>query len=165
MAATGNRFGIQIDKGLSTTFEVEMAVASGTTLTIATGTPTKMSTAKAAPMVDGDGTTSQSFTGLAKDNSTETSSTAGTVQLWAPIPGIVYRAVAKTASLANTQALIDALIFKRVVYDLTAAIWSVDSAAADATTNSVVIVGGLPRTSELLFCYAVSGTVFGNPTT
>lgn len=160
-----NRFGIQIDKGLATTFEIEMAVASGTSASIASGTPTKMSSAKAAAMVDADGTTSQLFTGIAKDASTETASAAGVVQLWAPIPGIVYRSPAKTSTNANTQALIDALTLKRVIFDLTSSNWTVDTANADGTTNCVVIVGGIPSTSEILFCYAVSGTPWGNPTT
>lgn len=160
-----NRLTIQIEKGKSQSFQVEMAVASGTTATIAAGSPTKVSSAKAAPMVDADGTTSQLFSGISKGTSTETSSAAGIVQLWYPVPGMVYQAKALVATAADTQAEIDALVTKRVYFDLTSSNWTVDSAQADATANCVVIIGGNPNTSELLFTYAVKGTPEGNVTT
>lgn len=167
MAATRNN--IVIHRGASQTFQTEMIVASGTTASILPGMPCKMSTAKAAAMVDGDGTTSQLFVGITKGQSTETSGATGIVQLWAPVPGVIYRGAAKTASLANTQALIDALVGKRVVFDRTAdtaaGLYTVDTAAADATTNCVSIIGGNPLTSEIEFFYSVNGTALGNPTT
>lgn len=160
-----NRLAFIVEKGQAQTFQIEMAVASGAAASIVAGTPTKMATAKAAAMVDGDGTTSQVFTGIAKGTSTDTASVAGIVQLWAPIPGIVYRGIAKSALAADTQSEIDALVQKRVVFDLTGNVWSVDTAASDATTNGVLIVGGNPRTSEIRFCVSTNITAFGNPTT
>ena len=165
MAAAANRYGIKIDKGYSFSFTVEMVVTASGTASIAAGTPTKMSSATAVAMVDGNGTTSESFTGIAKDTSTETASVNGVVQLWAPVPGMTYRAGALVSTAATTQAKIDALAYKRVVFDLTSSVWTVDSAAADAVTKCVVIVGGNPLTNELSFIYATSGTVWGNPTT
>lgn len=143
-------------------------VAAGAVATIQAGTPTKGTDATAAswtgaviPMVDGDGTTSQRFTGICKTTSNETASVAGNTVLWLPLPGYVYAAKAKTASTANTAALVTALYGKRVVFDLTSSLWSVDAAAADAAANMLVIIGGDYTTTTLYFMYKNSGTVIG----
>lgn len=146
---------------------VPAIVAAGAVGTIAQGTPTKGADAAAAspwtgailPMVDGDGSTSQRFTGLAKNTSTDTASVAGLVTLWLPLPGLVYAAKSKTASNSNTAAKIQALFGKRVVFDLTASVWSVDDGAADAVANCVVITGGDFNTSTLWFVYRNTGTM------
>lgn len=141
-------------------------VASGTTASIAGGTPTKESTSGAvAIMVDADGTTSQKFSGIAKDTSTETASVAGRVNVWMPFPGILYSGFAKSAAAADTQGEIDALMGKRVVFDLTTGDWTVDTAAGNATTNGVIIVGGEFQTSRIIFMISPQVTSFDNPTT
>lgn len=144
-------------------------VAAGGAATIAAGTPTKGADAAAAspwtgavlPMVDGDGTTSQRFTGIAKNTSTDTASAAGAVTLWLPLPGYVYACKAKTASTADTAAEVQALFGKRVVFDLTSSLWSIDAAATDAVANCVVIIGGDYTTQTLYFVYKNSGTMLG----
>lgn len=143
-------------------------VAAGGVTTIASGTPTKGADATAAswtgaviPMVDADGTTAQRFTGIAKSDSTDTATVAGFVTLWMPLPGYVYASKAKTASTANTQALVTALFGKRVIFDLTSQVWSVDAAAADAAANMLVIVGGDYNTSTLYFTYKYTGSMLG----
>lgn len=159
---------IIVDKNQSQSFQVEAVVASGGAATIPTGTPAKKNvstTQFAIPMVDADGTTSQLFSGIAKSTSTDTAAASGLVQLWAPVPGLIYRGNSKTASSANTQALIDGLLYKRVIFDLTGSNWSVDDAASNADTNCLVILGGIPTTSEIFFAYAVTGTAWGNTTT
>lgn len=142
------------------------AVASGTVTSIEAGEPTEgVDAAAASPwlgtiniMADGEGTTSQRFTGIAKDDSTETASAAGTVNVYLPLPGIVYSAKAKTASTADTAAEVQALSGKRVVFDLTSDVWTVDAAAADAVANNIVIIGGDYQTQTLDFVYAPKGT-------
>jgi len=144
-------------------------VAAGGVSTILANTPTKGADATAAspwtgavvPMVDGDGTTSQRFTGIAKSDSTDTASAAGAVTLWLPLPGYVYACKAKTASTADTQAEVTALFGKRVVFDLTASLWSIDAAAADAAANMVTIIGGDYQTQTLYFTYKTTGTIIG----
>ena len=111
-------------------------------------------------MVDGDGTTSQRFTGIAKSDSSDTVAVAGNVSVWIPLPGLIYACKAKTLSTADTQAEIDALYYKRVVFDLTSTVWSVDAAAADAATNGLVILGGEFQTGTIYFAVSVSCTVF-----
>jgi hypothetical protein len=127
-------------------------VASGAAASIAPGTPTKQGTAGAvAIMVDGDGTTSQVFTGIAKSTSTDTASAAGQVFVWLPIPSTVYSGFAKSATAADTQAEIDALQGKRVVFDLTTGDWTVDTGASDNVANGLLIMGGDYRTSTIYF--------------
>lgn len=134
---------------------------------IAAGTPTKgVDAAAASPwfgsvtiMVDGDGSTSQRFTGIAKGNSNETVSATGTVELYEPFAGIVYSGYAKTSSTADTTAEILALKGKRVVFDLTTGDWTLDTAATDAKANCVVLLGsGNPTLATTNFVYAPHGT-------
>lgn len=133
-------------------------VGSGGAATIDRGTPTKEGTAGAvAIMADGNGTTSERFSGLAKSVSTDTASVAGVVEVYFPFPGIVYFAKPKVAGAANTQAEIDALAGKRTVFDLTTGDWTIDAAAVDGATNGLVIVGGNLQDDVLYF--VVSPTV------
>lgn len=143
-------------------------VAAGAVATIQAGTPTKGTDATAAswtgaviPMVDADGTTSQRFTGIAKNSSNETASVAGTVNIWLPLPGYVYACKSKSLTATDTAAEIAALFGKRVIFDLTSSLWSIDTAAADAAANMVVIVGGDYFTSTVYFTYKITGTMLG----
>lgn len=141
-------------------------VAAGTSASIAVGVPTYGTeavttspwTGVVAVMTDGQGTTAQRFTGIAASTSTETASVAGSVDLITPLPGIVYSGFAKTSTTADTDAEINALFQKRVVFDLTTGDWTVDAAAADAAVNCVVIIGGNSTTATLNFVYKISGT-------
>jgi len=158
MALTQNN--ITILSELDPRFSATPIVASGGATTIVRGNPTKAGSAGAvATMVDGDGTTSQVFTGIAKSDSTDTAAAAGNVTIWLPLPGYMYASKAKSATAADTQAEIDALFYKRVVFDLTSSLWTIDTAAASASTNCVVIVGGDYRTSTIYFMYGVSGSL------
>lgn len=165
MAAVQNN--IIILNQASPEFSVSALVAAGAVTTIAANTPTMAADAATAspwtgavvPMADGDGTTSERFTGIAKSDSTDTVAAAGSVDLWLPLPGYVYACKAKTASTADTAAEVTALFGKRVVFDLTSSLWSVDAAAADAVANCVVIIGGDYRTTQLWFTYRPSGTM------
>ena len=145
-------------------------VAAGAVSTIAAGTPTKAAdavnaspwTGVIAPMVDGDGTTTQRFTGIAKSTSTDTASTAGSVDIWLPYPGILYAAKAKTASTFDTATEVAANFGKGVFFDLTSSTWTVDVAASAAQANCVIIVGGDHLTQTVYFNYKPSGTFLGS---
>jgi len=150
---------------------MQWVVASGGAATIASGSPTKSTEADATatgaiiPMVDGDGSvTAMRFTGIAKNTSTDTAAAAGVVDTWVPVPGLLYRGKAKSAAAVDTQAELNVLSRKRVVFDLTGTVWTVDTAAADALVNCVVIVGGYPNSSEILFMYAPKGTFIDTST-
>lgn len=161
------RYDIKLHSPIEDVFSVTAIVDAGTAAQLAPGEPSKADDAATASpwtgevsiMVDGDGTTSQRFTGIAKSDSDETASAAGTVDLWLPLPGLVYSADAKTSSTADTAAEVLALFGKRVVFDLTSDKWTVDAAATDAVANCVVIIGGDYRSSELYFVYRPSGSM------
>jgi hypothetical protein len=160
-----------IDRGISMSFITQYVVASGAVGTIAIGTPTKCVTADGSvagaivPMVDADGlVTAERFTGLAKITSTDTAAANGVCDTWAPVPGMTYRGFPKTSGAADTQAEINALAGKKVLFDLTTSNWTVDSAATDALVNCVVICGGNPNNDELMFYYSPKGTIFDTST-
>ncbi len=166
------RYDIKLKSPISDEFSTTPAVVAGGTATILAGEPTKgVDAATASPwlgtveiMADGNGTTSQRFTGIAKSDSTDAGATSGVVQTWLPLPGLIYSAKAKTASTADTAAEVLALYGKRVVFDLTSSKWTVDAAATDALTNCVMIVGGEYQTSTLYFTYMTTGSIIGNLT-
>lgn len=139
-------------------------VDSGTTKQLEAGEPAKLddavgsATGEVSTMVDGDGTTAQRFAGLAKSDSSEATAAAGEVTVYMPLPGIIYSGKALTASAADTAAEIKALRGKRVVFDLTADVWTIDDTAADALVNAVIIADGDFNTSELHFVYKFDAT-------
>ena len=165
MAANRNQ--ISVSKGLSQSWRAQWVVVSGGAATIAQGTPTKQTTADAAawtggivPMVDTDGTvTAMRFTGVSATTSNDTSAADGVVDTFFPVAGLQYRAAALTAATVDTQTEVNALMGKKVVFDLTSNVWTVDIAAADALVNCVVIVGGNVPNNEVLFVYSQKGTV------
>jgi hypothetical protein len=162
------RYDIKLKSPITLTMSVTPDVVAGGTNTILAGEPTKaVDAVNASPylgtveiMVDGNGTTSQRFTGIAKSDSNDAGATTGEVELWMPLPGLIYEAKAKTASTADTAAEVKALFGKRVVFDLTAGKWTVDAAATGAATNGVVIVGGDYQTATLYFEVATNVSMF-----
>lgn len=149
---------------------VRAIVGSGTAQSINAGEPTIGANATAASWTgavkiaaDADPTTASGhrFTGIAKSDSSDTVAAAGFVDVWLPIPSTIYAGKAKTAANADTQAEIDALKFKRVVLDLTGTTWSVDTAAADALANGVVITGGDFTKQMIYFLVIPSVSIFG----
>ncbi len=166
MAAVQNNIVILNEVNAKYASNTQVIVASGGVSTIAAGTPTKAADAAAAswtgavlPMVDADGTTSQRFTGIAKSTSTDTAGAAGVVTLWLPFPGLVYACKSKDLAATDTAAEINGLFGKRVIFDLTSSLWSIDTAATDAVANCVTIIGGDPATSTVWFTYRSSGTM------
>lgn len=161
---------ISIYKGRDQLYTTTAAVASGTTSSILAGNPTTPAgatgsvtgtvalSADASPTVVGTATNVH-FSGLAKADSTETSTAAGNVILWAPMPGILYAAKAKDSTAVDTAAEIIALLNKRVVLDLTAGTWTVDTAASDSTSNGVIIFGGEPASNLVYFAISTNVTI------
>lgn len=88
--------------------------------------------------------------GIAASASTQTASADGVVDVYMPLPGVVYRGKAKSAAAADTDAEIKALANKRVIWDLTSSVWTIDTAAADGATNGIILTGtGDASTSEV----------------
>lgn len=133
---------------------------SGTAATINAGEPTKcVSAGSVAIMVDGEGTSNTRFAGISKYDSTETATVNGEVVLWFPAPGLVYSGKATTSTNADTQAEIDALFGKRVVFDLTSTAWTVDTGATADAANGLVIIGGDYRSYTIWFTISPSCTI------
>jgi len=126
----------------SVTWQTEAAATA-----IYAGEPVKLKAAGspyAIPLADGEpvvGTTT-AVLGIAASDSTQTASADGTVQVFLPMPGVVYEANAKTASTVDSQSEINALCGDRVVFDLTSTSYTVDAAATDGSTKGLYIVGG-----------------------
>src|SRR5690242_16275254 len=94
------------------------------------GEPTKLKSAGSPyviPAADADFTlgTDTPFMGIAASDSTHTASADGYIDLYMPLPGLVYEAKAKTSTTADTQTEIDALCGDRVVFDLTSSSYTV----------------------------------------
>ncbi len=145
---------------------------NGGVATIAQGWPVKAQAAYSAgttpgvmPVQDDDITvgTDQPFIGVTNRASTDTASANGDVDVYKPYEGITYAALAKTASLANTAALILAMQGKYLSLDLTSSVYTFDTADTDVATNLFMVVGGDPNISEIWFMTRAAGTLLGSP--
>ena len=89
---------------------------------------------------DGDGVIGTDvLIGIAENTSTQTATVDGKVSVHTFVPGIEYRAAAKSAAAVDTQAEYDLLVGKRVVLDLTGGVYTIDTAAADSASNAILI--------------------------
>jgi hypothetical protein len=112
-------------------------LAVGTPLKLASaGSPDVIALADAEPVI---GTTT-AYVGLAAAESTNTSTAAGEVEVFLPLPGVTYLAPAKTASNIDTQAKYDLLVNNQVLFDLTSGVFTVDESATHNANNGLVIV-------------------------
>lgn len=110
-----------------------------------TGTNFVLPSADAEPV-----TSAPTFLGIASSTSTQTASAAGECYVILAQQGMVYRAKAKSAAAVDTQAEINGLLFDLVALDLTAGVYTVETASAGAT-NGLVIIGGDPTNGTLDF--------------
>lgn len=118
------------------------------------------------PCVDGDVTigTDQPLAGISAKQSTETAALNGTVDMYMPLPGMIYEIEALSASAADTQAEIDALRGEYDVLDLTSSKFTLDTAGGSGANNAFLIVGGTPTPSTaptLDVMIRSDATVFG----
>lgn len=144
---------------------VYQTVAGGTA--IKAGEPVVLTTigtsVYASPAADADPTIGTDYlAGIAAGASTHTASANGTVEVYLPLPGVIYRGKAKSAAAANTDAEILALANKRGIFDLTSSVYTLDTAAADGSTNGLIYTGtGNAGTSEVDFMISVRATNLG----
>ena len=98
--------------------------------------------------------------GITLSTSDQTASANGDVLVHKFMPGVVYIASAKSAAAVDTQAEYDALVGKRVLLDLTAGVYTVDTAAADSNNNAIVIetLDILAYPTKVAFSVRSSGT-------
>lgn len=144
-------------------------VASGQTTLIDAGEPAKALTSdegRSQLLVDADLTlgTDTLMTGIAAADSTETASATGYSDQYVPLPDIKWEIKAKTASTADTQSEIDALIGHMVIIDLTSGVFTMDLAGATGANNAFVVVGGDPNRSTCHFRIRVDASHLGRGT-
>jgi hypothetical protein len=124
--------------------------------TILAGEPVKLSAAGSqyvTRLATGEpeiGTTTQVI-GITASDTTATTTARGTVEVYMPLPGVVYAAKATTSTNADTAAEINALIGDRVAFDLTSSTFSVDEDEGDAAGHGLQIVGGNADNAEIYF--------------
>lgn len=112
------------------------------------GSPYAIPLADAEPVI---GTTTQVL-GIAASDSTQTASADGYVMVYpANLPGVIWKAKAKTSSTVDTLSELNALCGDNVVLDLTTSTYTVDAAAGNGATNGIQIVGGNHETTEVYF--------------
>lgn len=75
--------------------------------------------------------------GIASSTSSNTSAAAGKVRVTKMLPGVTYVIAPKVPATWATQALYDALVGSRILFDLTAGVYT--ALAADGATNGLVV--------------------------
>lgn len=128
------------------------------------GEPVKLKAAGspyAIPLADADLTigTDTAMIGVAASDSTHTSSADGVIDVYVPLPGIVYEAKATTAANVDTQAEIDALVGDRVTIDLSGGSYTLDENDTDGANNAFYIIGGDPDRQTIEFIIRTDATV------
>ena len=88
--------------------------------------------ATGAPLVGTD-----YMVGIAATTSTNTATAAGTVQVSKLVPGMTFLCSPKVAATWATQALYNALVGYRVLFDLTSSSYTI--LAADSASNGLVV--------------------------
>lgn len=151
--ARGNISVVSSGAGAAPTYKWQTEAAA---TAIYAGEPVKLKAAGSPyviPCADADLTlgTDVEFIGIAASDSTQTSALDGSINVYIPLPGMIYEAKAKTAASVDTQAEIDALCGDRKIFDLTTGVYTVDEAAADAVGNALLIIGGDPSKKTLKF--------------
>lgn len=134
---------------------------------LAVGEPAKLKAAGSEyviPLADAEpviGTTTK-VVGIVASPSTHTASADGSVEVYMPIPGMVYRAAAKSAAAVDTDAELAALLNTNVLLDLTSGVYTVDTATVAAAANGVTIVGGNISAGTVDFIIRDSATLYGD---
>lgn len=135
------------------------AIAAGEPVKLkALGSPYVIPVATTEPII---GTTTP-IIGIAKSAGTHTASADGVIDVYMPLPGIIYRCKANSTTAFDTQSEINALCGDHVVFTLSAGVYTISQSAGDGNTKGLIIVGGNPNTQEVYFMIrpaAVEGVI------
>lgn len=117
----------------------EFQVAASATLIYAGEPTTKaLGAAVVTPMATNKPVVATDFSaGIAATTSTNTASAAGEVWVYPLVPGVQYLIAPNSAAAFDTQAEYDALVGDRVLFDLTAGVYTI--LASDSATSGLVI--------------------------
>lgn len=104
--------------------------------------------------------------GLASNDSThDDSGNDGVIDVFMPLPGIVYRMEANTPSNINTIANVNTVLGDRVPILISATTsagnWTIDEDAGEGITNAFHLIGGNPDDGTLDFIIRHGATYLG----
>lgn len=120
------------------------------------------------PLVTGDHTigTDTAIAGLAANDSTHTATADGVIDVYMPLPGIVYEGYATTAANIDTRAELDALLGDRVGIDVSATTsagdWTIDEDEGEAQTFAFQLIDGDHEKQTLQFIIRHGATTLGD---
>lgn len=98
------------------------------------------------------------FLGIAASDSTETATANGTVQVYMPLPGVVYRCKATT-----TTNLADGVVLDTVCFDLSGTTYTVDeNEGTDENVHGLRIIGYDATAGTVDFVIQQTCTVIGS---
>jgi len=126
---------------------------------IKAGDPVKLKAAGSPYVIglaDGDLTigTDTAMVGIAASDSTHTASADGVVDVYIPLPGIVYEAKATTAG-----NVADTLVGDRITVDLTGTTYTMDENATDAATSAFYVTGVDTDSDTIEFIIRADATI------
>lgn len=147
---------LDLGSGYVALFQVDDRTTSSAAATIKAGEPVKRASDGSPFLIvlaTGDpeqGT--DKFVGIAKSESTETSTVNGTVEVYVCAPDTLLQAKATTAANVDAQSEIDALVGDAVSLDLAAGVFTIDeNEGNDDNAHGFVIEGGDPVSQKLRF--------------
>ena len=121
----------------------------------------------AVRLLDADLTigTDQPFLGLGAKDATETATADGVVEMYIPLPGLLYEIIALTATAADTRAEIDTMRGDYQVIDVAStavdAAITLDTAIGSGANNAFLVIDGDPSRSALWVMVRADGTAIG----
>jgi len=144
-------------------WQVDDLTTSGV-LPISAGDPVKLATAGSPyviPLVDADLTigTDTVLVGIAASDSTATMTTNGVVDVYLPLPGVIWKMPVTTSTNFDTAAEIASLQGDRVTIDAIGIVYTLDENDGDGVNSAFYIVGGDPETATAYFMIREGGTI------
>lgn len=110
--------------------------------------------------------TATAIVGLVASTGTQTAAADGTVDVYMPLPGIIYQGFPSTDANVDTASELNALVGDRVAIEISATTdagnWTIDENAGESQTNPYLIVGGDPTVPVVNFMIRNGATYLGD---
>jgi len=115
----------------------------------------------ATPVTDGLGAIGGAnlpILGVAASAGSHTATADGTVEIYLPLPGVIYEMAVTTSTNFDTQSEIGALVGDRVVINVSDLVQTLDENAGDDPDTAFMIVGGDPDRAVAYFTIRADAT-------
>jgi hypothetical protein len=122
------------------------------------GDPVKVSGNYVTLLATAEPTTTDTWLGVAANDSNHTASLDGTVDVVLATPGVVFQCMATTPANVDTDAKLLGILFDRVAFDLNTGVFTVDEDQGDSATNGLRIIGADITTGMIYFTAMVEST-------